>query len=1341
MQLLNCRYQSLLAGLNQPLINQDLQTRRNLLSARWFSQTSGTLFDVGGPLSPENLSIRYANLEDFMRKIVLLLAASLLLVMASISSFAQQGQSSVRGIVSDPKGSPIAGATVTLAAPERNFSRTQVTTTDGQYLFKPIPPGTYRLDVEMKGFKKSLIASLQAQVDTPTDVDVQLEVGSVTETVNITSAAEAPLNTSDATIGNTFDSRRISELPLNARNVVSLLSLQPGVTQSGYVNGGRADQANVTLDGVDVNEQQRGLDVVTGGAFSSVLRVTPDSVQEFRVTTTNPNADAGRSSGAQVSLVTSSGSNDWHGRLYWYHRNTVTTANDFFNNSAGVPRPPLLRNIFGGVASGPIKKDKAYFFFNYEGFREATSTSVVRLVPKLESIGQGVIWYETTSAAGFACPTAAKPARKCLSLTPAQINSFYTAANGVTPGVSTAALATLQDAAKRYPANDTTTGDLTNTAGYRFNARTPTTDDVYISKFDFNLTDRQQLFFRGTYQNDLIGQAPQFPDSPAPSTWYHPKGIAVGHTWTINNRVVNNFRYGLTRLSVSTLGDSSLNQISFRNIYTPAPTRTSSRLTPVHNFVDDVTWLKGDHSLQFGGNLRMIANTRDSFGSAYDFLQTNPSGYDVSGAVLTRAGLDASGAVIFPNLDPTFEASLRNALTAFIGRFSGYTANFLYDANGKILPTGTSSKRTFKTEEYEFYGQDIWRFKQNLTVTVGLRWGTSTPVYESNGFEVVPTTPLGDFYDLRVAGSNLGAPYNKPITLDKGGKFYSKPGFYPQDWNNFAPSIAVAYQPKFHSKFWRTLFGSEGKSVFRGGFRVSYDHIGEQLAVNFDASNQLGFASALSIPVNTYNISTRLAPQFTGGVPDVRTFPGIAGNFSNTLTFPLTQPSDQAQRIETSLDSSITTPYNYNVAFAYEREIGKGLTFQAAYVGRFARNLLAQRDVATFNNIRDPKSGITFFEAMGSLITQRYAGTAVTSVQPNAFFENLFPGLAGTFSVLGVNRALTATQRAYQRIAYPGVGGIAGGFGDYTFRQSQWDDNPISLIPNIFIHPQYAALNTWTTLAKSNYNSAQFSLTQRLRKDISFDINYTYGHSLDNASGVQAAGNYSSAALILNPFNLDDQYGNSDFDVRHIINSNWLVGMPFGRGKMFFGGADKWVNGIIGGWQLTGVFRWNSGLPVTSPFASQRWATNWNISSALVRVRDVPTTEDKAAKGGPNLFPDPLAAYLSWRDPLPGEGGDRNVLRLPGYFNIDMGLYKSFRITERQTLTFRWETYNVTNTQKLTSPSGFGVSAVDPFIQGQFGMPAITSAPATFGTFTSTQKPLGESKAGRIMQFAIRWQF
>jgi hypothetical protein len=294
---------------------------------------------------------------------------------------------------------------------------------------------------------------------------------------------------------------------------------------------------------------------------------------------------------------------------------------------------------------------------------------------------------------------------------------------------------------------------------------------------------------------------------------------------------------------------------------------------------------------------------------------------------------------------------------------------------------------------------------------------------------------------------------------------------------------------------------------------------------------------------------------------------------------------------------------------------------------------------------------------------------------------------------------------------------------------------------NIFFHPQYAALNTWGTLAKSNYNSAQVSVTQRFAHDVTFDFNYTYGNSLDNASGLQNAGNFSTSALIFNPFAPNSQYANSDFDIRHIINANWVIGLPFGRGKRLFRDSGTLVNGILGGWEMTGIFRWNSGLPTASPFGSQRWPTNWQISSTLVRANPVDASPSNNVGGQPNLFSDPLAAYLSFRDARAGEAGDRNVFRTPGYIDLDAGLYKTFKVTERQSITFRWEVYNVTNTQRLTGPGGFGVSPVDPFLQGQLGLPAITSAPTTFGALTSTQKPLGETKAGRIMQFALRWQF
>jgi Carboxypeptidase regulatory-like domain len=1271
--------------------------------------------------------------------------ALLALLIMSAAAYAQSGGTTIRGTVKDPNGNVVAGATVSITDPEKNFTRTQSTNQDGGYVFTAVPPGTYRLDVTAPGFKTASASGLAALVDTPTVRDVQLEIGQVSETVDVTSTAEAAINTTDASLGNSFERKRIVELPLNANNVVGLLSLQPGVTRSGFVNGGRADQSNITLDGVDVNEQQDGLDVVTDEAFASVLRVTRDSLQEFRVTTTNPNAEQGRSSGAQVSLVTRSGSNQWHGSLFEIHRNTVTTANDFFNNAAGVERPQLLRNIFGGSVSGPIKKDRAFFFFTYEGFREATATSVVREVP-LPTLGQGIVRYRTESGASDpGCPAGTPAGVNCL--TPAEIEATYIAANGSSPGINPQGLAVLAAAAQRYPANDNTVGDGLNTSGFRFNARTPTKLNTYISRFDFNLTDRQTLFVRGNYQSDLVTRAVYFssdcsipgdniqcfPDTPPLTTWNHPKGLAAGHVWTISPTLVNRFNYGFTRASFTQNGDSSENQVNFRFIFSPASfQRTLARTTPVHNFVDDVSWVRGTHTFGFGGNVRLITNNRISQGPSFDSALINPSFYNASGAVL-----------IDPFSDFQSGNDLRDALASVIGRYSQYSANLVYDANGQLQPVGTPSNRSFATQEYEGYFQDSWRMRPNFTLNYGLRWSTSTPVYEKNGLQVVPNVNLTDYFNQRVASANAGVPFTDPITFILGGKANNAPGYYKQDWNNFAPSISFAWSPDFGENLFGKVFGRNGKSVLRGGFRTTYDRIGSALAVNFDLNNLAGFTSARNINANTFDVLPgELGPQFTGFNPDVRSlpFPGASSPIPTSLQFPLTVASDEDQRIETSLDQGITTPYNYSFNFSYGRELGKGLSFEASYVGRFAHKILAARDIMQLNNIRDPQSGMTYYQAINLLVDQKYANKAITDVPEISFFNNLFPFMPDWWG----DTSLTPTQAAYAFIAPEAVGGAA--IADYTFLQLLWDDSPnCTTCPfgggpakfnNMFFNPQFGALSAFSTIGHSNYNSLQLSLRQRLRDDVTFDFNYTYGHSFDTVSGLQNSTSYGTG-FIVNALFPNENYANSDFDARHIINANWVVGLPLGRGKRFFGNAGGVMQQVFGGWQTTGIFRWNSGLPITAaPFDCCVWATNWNVQSNGVRVRPVQSSPTaNGSSGTPNLFSDPIAAYRSFRPARPGEVGDRNVLRAPGYIALDMGLYKSFKLPwEGHALQFRWEVFNVTNTQRFEGATISDLSlGSDPFLGG--------NPNSDFGRFTSTQTPLNETKAGRVMQFALRYTF
>jgi Carboxypeptidase regulatory-like domain len=1306
------------------------------------------------------------NRKRFLRSGVHLLLCGLVLLFLCPNVLAQTGTSSVRGTVKDPQGGAVAGATVTLTNTERNFTRTQTTDAEGGYAFTAIPPGNYRLEAEAGGFKKAAVSDVNALVETPTEINVQLEVGNVSEVVNIVAGGEAPLNTADATIGNAFERRRIEQLPLNARNVVGLLSLQPGVTRTGYVNGGRADQANVLLDGVDNNEQQRGLDVVTDEAFASVLRSTPDSLQEFRVITTNPNAEQGRSSGAQVSLITKSGSNDWHGSLYEYHRNTVTTANDFFNNAAGsygpddlavinglaragdprAPRPQLLRNVFGGSIGGPIKKDRAFFFFTYEGFREASTTPVVREVP-LPTLGQGIVRYRTADGSSDpGCPAGTPAGVNCL--TPAEIIAGYNAANGDNPGVNPLTLAVLANAANKYSANDTSVGDGLNTSGFRFNAKTPARLNTYITRMDFNLTERQTLYFRGNYQWDHVTRnvyggpdcgidSPSdniqcFPDTAPLSIWNHPWGIAAGHTWTASSNFVNRFTYGFTRAAFTDSGESTENRVTFRFIFAPLGYRRGlSRVTPVHNFVDDVSWTKGDHTMSFGGNVRIIRNNRLALGSSFDDAIINPSFYNGSGSVLRTP---------FANIDPAARNDTRDALASVVGRYSQYSANLVYDASGQLQPVGTPTDRSFATEEYELYWQDSWRMRQNLTLNYGVRWSTSTPVYESNGVQVIPTPSLGEYFRRRVESSAAGTPFNDPITFNLGGKANDRPDYYEQDWNNFAPSVSVAWSPNFNNWFGR-LIGRDGRSVIRGGFRMTYDRIGSQLAVNFDLNNLAGFTSARNINANTFDVTdTRafgMGPLFTGFNPAVRglPFPASPAPIPNTLAFPLTVPSDEDQRIEVSLDDTLTTPYNYSVNFSYGRELGKGFAFEASYVGRFARNLLATRDIMQLNNLRDP-SGMTFYQAMGLLIDARYRNAEITSIPNIPFFDHFFPFMSQWWG----DPALTNTQAAYALIAPAGVGG--GDLTDYTFVQLLWDDRPDcttcpfgpgpARVNNLFYQPQFAALSAFSTIARSNYNSMQLSLRKRFSNDLAFDFNYTMGHSLDNASGLQASTSYGTA-FIVNALDPDQNYASSDFDARHIINANWLVGLPFGRGKRFFSGMPKALDAAVGGWQLTGIFRWNSGLPVQTPFDGGIWATNWNVQSNGVRVRDVVASPTRT--GSPNIFSDPVAVYRSFRNARSGEVGDRNILRNEGFVSLDLGLSKEFKLPwEGHSLQFRWEVFNVTNTQRFDglTIADLGLD-IDPFLGGE--------PSPEFGKYTSTQTPLNETKAGRVMQFALRYQF
>lgn len=1209
---------------------------------------------------------------------------------------AQSGTASIGGTVFDRQNQLISGAAVTLSNSSKGFSRTAITNESGTFSFPGIEPGVYRLKIDMNGFKKFIQTDVLAIIDTPTEISAVLEIGDINETVNVISdSVESLRNTQDATIGNPFNSNQVTQLPTEARAVINLLTLQPGVTRFGYVVGGRSDQSNITLDGVDVNNP------IFNQISSPNLRLNAEAIEEFRVTINNPNAAQGRSSGAQVSLVTKSGTNEFRGALFLTGRRTEWSANDFFNNRAGVERPKFDRNVFGGAIGGPVWKNRAFFFYSFEGERTVKGETILRVVP-LPNLGQGIVRFRADTG-------------QTVSLNCSQLATIFPATNGC----NSAALAVFAAAAARYPANSFEEGDGLNTAGFRFNADNKIKNNSQVLRLDFNPSARQQMFFRANYINDLETQAPQFPDTPAPIVWSHPTGFVVGLNWTASKNIFNNFRFGLTRQSRSTFGDSSDNSISFTNVYSPRlpNKRSNSAIDSVANFSDDLSFIRRAHTFQFGVNIRLIRSRLQSYARSYDSAATTPGAFAGGGNSITNP-INLYLRIFCCQIAREDRAAVQSAASALIGRFSTYQANFNFLRNGLLQPPGTPRERDFRSEEYDFYASDVWKIRPALTATFGLRYGLSRPIYEANGYEVKPTLNLSEYFKRRADGAANGAPYNEPIILDLSGAANGRSPLYKWDVNNFQPRVALAWSPDFGNKKIGWLLGRSGESVIRGGFSVTNDYLAIFLMAGYDNLNSLGFRSGAPVQ----NLAISVAPAFTGFNQNIRALPNIVLPVGN-LTFPRQAPDLVSQAAaEFGLDENLSAPTHYNWSLTYERILPAGLIVSVSYLGRQARNLLQPRDTAAIANFVDTQSGMDWNTAATRLEMLRQQNTPISQIPQILYFANLFP--PNLSALLGCNPDYHQTQAVYS-LVFTG-GGACG-------RGIDWVNVQLNLSrlstrfpgQHIFFQPQYGSYRGWSSIGKSAYQGLSFTIRQRLGTRLVTDFNYTFSRSEDDGSGLFQGGLNSPTALIINPFRQDEMFAASDFDMRHIVNANWIFRLPIGRGEPIFGNAGKFADLILGGWQLAGIFRYNTGLPISTPRDNGK-ATSWNVASYTTRTSAV---QNCPTRGGGLFGCNILESYRSFRNAFPGETGERNVFRLPSFWALDLGFGKTFDLPwDNHKFQFRWEIFNLANTQKM------GDIDLDNYKVGLDPQTA-SQVPANFANFISIQ---GNP---RSMQFVLRYSF
>lgn len=811
-------------------------------------------------------------------------------------AYAQDATGRVTGIIYDPSGATIAAAQITVTNVATQISRETTSDATGFYQVLALPVGDYTVSVEHQGFRSATTAASKLEINQTLKIDVKLEVGSTTESV-VVEATTGTVETINPTLGSTVSERTVQDMPLNGRNALDLALLQPGVLPADNpanasggtggmqfsVGGGRSDSNTFVLDGGLNN------DLLDNGV---VYNPNPDSIQEFRVLTSDFTAEYGRSAGGIVTEVTKSGTNAFHGSAYDFLRNTAFDANDFFSNFNGEPRQVLHRNQYGGTVGGPVKKDKLFFFLAYQKqqLSEQAASSQVTLPTPAELQGNFSASPNKAAVASFL-----------------QANPFFQpnaalAAQGIIAPSSIDPVAQAYIKAGLIPTSNSASGAAS--------FQNPLTDnpDEFTGKFDYEATPKDHFTVTlGRILEPELNPGPGGIPGYGSTTTLYSRFFNAAYSRTFSSSVLNEFRATAQRsdtlqrvpavnqptstalgINIKSDNPTGPTQIDFPNAVIGFSIQGPSRLVDnTFAYSDVLSWIHGKHTMKFGGSFSAYQDNQ-----VFNFEIDGQFFYSTSGA----AG------------DPF--------------------ANFLvglpdtYD-QGPAAPSNIRTKATYA------FGQDEWHVRSNLTLTYGLRYEYSTPKSDTEGrtYSVMPGAPQSTVFP----GAPLGLLFPGDTGAPNGSNF--------PDRKNFAPRFGFAWQP-FH----------DGKTSVRGGWGIFYDVL--KAEDNFQFNGQVPFASAAFIgnfqpqgPATTAGFGFQSDPFGSTGNPDPFGQPlNHSVNFANTFgTF--TSNGTGA----TIVDPHLRTPYTYQYNLSIERQISNKLIARAAYVGSSSHGLTALVDINPFD--------------------------------------------------------------------------------------------------------------------------------------------------------------------------------------------------------------------------------------------------------------------------------------------------------------------------------------------------------------------------------------------------------
>jgi len=1250
------------------------------------------------------------------------------------------------GTVTDPAGAAVAHAAVKLVNTRTGSTLETETNDTGYYRLLQLSPGPgYELIVNRDGFRTITISNLYLAVATTRTQDVQLAIGAVTQTVEVVSQGSVSLDTTDSTIGNNFDLRAVANLPNEFRDdPANLLRLQPGVvsaqspqgnlnsdptgSRDGAVAGARADQNNITVDGIDAS------DYAFGTSFQTQAAIPVEAIQEFSTQVADPVPAYGGRSGAQTVITTKSGSNIWHGSAFEYNRTAATEANTFFNNKAGVPRTNLVRNQFGANLGGPVLKDKLFFFFDYEGRRDASQINVEQAVP-FPHVQNGELAYinQTSTTSGQTCSatsrlTAADVNTDCVTILPtSQVAALdpCSQAGGCpnAPGFTAAGVApSLENLFKtRYPApNDFAFGDGLNTAGFRFNAPNPLTENVYFTRLDYNFNSKHKAFGRFNFRHlDSILVPIQFPGDPLTSpNVLRDNAWVVGETWTKSANTVNQFVAGETRnnLNQPILFNPAggLVELSFFGGALATPFVRQSQIghiSPDPTFRDDVTLLRGRHTLQFGVEWNPT-KIRSTLTNNFNFIQEG------LGGSIQSLSANLRPANILQDPDGIANANWDNFFVAALGIINNVQTGITYTKDGQVVPTGQEMhRRDFRSHLFAGYLQDGWKVRNDLTITAGVRYQYATVPYEINGLQAsFFNTTLSQLLAVRAQNGleGISGPDATPqLTYQLSGKAnHNVPDLYDPDKLDFSPRIALAWNPNFQEGPFHAIFGDH-KTVVRAQASVIFDETVINAITNLeDQSN--------------YVFGNTVAENFGGGgaVASLQTDPRFTS--VTTLPFPINPPPFQTSVTPTAifnfgLDTHLHTPYAETFSLGAQRELPGGFQLEVDYFGRLGRRLFVLADAAQLVNFVDPTSKHSFVGDTTTLELEARQNVNPNNVAPLPFFENQIQQGTG-LTCAQVNQQIFGTPFATCTQAI------------YALNQTALQQGNLSaaaftilgLVPaNVVIPPQFFVNALGTNKGYSSYHAMFVSLRKRLSHNLQFDFNYTYSHSIDNSSVIaNNNGNFvgGSTQVLCDAYNLNACRGNSEFDAKHQITSAILYDLPIGRRQPFVSNAPRWLDEMIGGWQVSGIVTWRTGLALNTVgggSVTSLAADNGALFNGDTQAIGSGLHTDTANNNQIQFFANPQKALTAF-SPVTGQAnGSRDVLYGPHFSNVDLGVAKNFPLWgEKYRLQFRADAFNAFN-------------------HPNFGLPNTSINGNTFGVITTQ---VGQELA-RVMQFSLRFEF